>query len=170
MKPISKRSQRHQVGTGCAVQVVGEVEVNDESPDLGQYAFTGSEVTVRRKRQFIAALRREATIYHAARKVKVARKTVYEWLNLDVEFAAAVADAREDLADQMETSVFKRGLNGDPILSIFWLKARRPVFRERVTVDVQAVENELTERLQRPHLSTTTNPRRLLLPDDTDAS
>ena len=106
-----------------------------------------TNVTVKKKR-FIEALTAHGTVYHAAQAAGVSRWTAYRWRDNDPAFAQAWKDALEDCADIMESSVYKRGLAGDSILSMFWLKAHRPEFRDRVSVDVKAVQAEIAQLLQ----------------------
>jgi len=113
-----------------------------------QYLFTGDISTVENKRKFIEAFRAEGSVYHAAQVVGIHRTTVYKWLEADAEFGTALDDSREDCYDQAESSVFRKALAGDSLLLMFYLKAHRPKFRDKVTIDVEVVKNEIQERIQ----------------------
>jgi len=115
---------------------------------LDEYELSGNEVTVTNKRMFLAAYRGKATVYHAAQVAGISRKTVYQWLRVDEAFIAAFDDCKEDAADTLETSVYQRALKSD-LLAMFWLKAHRAKFRDRMTIDLPALENELTSRFSR---------------------
>lgn len=115
--------------------------------DVSEYRFKGDNYTVERKRVFITMYREHGSIYHAAYYTPVSRKTVYNWLESDAQFAEAVADSKEDSLDDLESSVYKRAFK-DSILAMFYLKAHRPKFRDKVSVDVAAIQEEITERIQ----------------------
>lgn len=115
--------------------------------DYDQYQFEGNSGTVENKRKFIEGLRIKASIYHAAQYAGVGRTTVYRWMEQDSEFAQAVGDAHEDAADVMESSVYERAFN-DNLLAMFWLKAHRPKFRDKATVDITVVQGEIEERMK----------------------
>jgi hypothetical protein len=117
-----------------------------ELTDYDEYQFEGNSGTVDNKRKFVHAIRMKASIYHAAQMAGVGRTTVYRWLDSDPIFAEAVANASEDAGDRMETSVYERAF-GDSLLAMFWLKAHRPKFRDKVTVDIQAIDEEIKQRL-----------------------
>jgi hypothetical protein len=110
------------------------------------YVFNGDNDTVTRKCEFITLYREHGSIYHAAKLTPVSRKTVYRWMEQDAQFAEAVADSKEDSVDDLETSVYRRAFT-DNLLAMFYLKAHRPKFRDKVTIDVEVVKNEIQERI-----------------------
>ena len=119
-----------------------------EFTSLLDYEFTGDDSTVERKRGFLTAYRNEGSIYHAALAVGIHRTTVYKWLERDSAFVQALDDSREDNYDQAETSVFKKALAGDSLLLMFYLKAHRHKFRDKVTIDVESVRDEIQQRME----------------------
>jgi Cu2+-containing amine oxidase len=110
------------------------------------YQFLGDDYTVRRKCTFVALYREHGSIFHAAKLTPVSRKTIYNWMAADEQFAEAVADSKEDSLDDLETSVYKRAFN-DSLLAMFYLKAHRHKFRDKVTIDVDSVRNEIQQRI-----------------------
>jgi hypothetical protein len=111
------------------------------------YEFLGDDYTVQRKRAFIIAYHEHGTIHHAALATPVSRKTVYNWMERDAVFAQAVKDSHEDCADTIETSVFKRAKT-DSLLAMFYLKAKRPAFRDKVAVDIPTIQNQVKQFIQ----------------------
>jgi hypothetical protein len=111
------------------------------------YHFTGDNYTVERKCTFINLYREHGSIFHAAKLTPVSRKTVYNWIEADEQFAEAVADSKEDSVDDLETSVYRRAFT-DSLLAMFYLKAHRPKFRDKVTIDVQTVQDEIQQRMK----------------------
>jgi hypothetical protein len=124
-------------------QVIGTVRL----AGIDGYHFLGDDYTVERKCAFISLYREHGSIYHAAKLTPVSRKTVYNWIEVDEQFAEAVADSKEDSLDDLETSVYQRAFK-DSILAMFYLKAHRPKFRDKVTIDIEAVNEEIRERMR----------------------
>ena len=116
--------------------------------DILDYSFLGDSATVERKRAFICAYREEGSIYHAAITARINRKTAYRWMESDPQFLEALEESKEDCYDKAETSVFRKALAGDSLLLMFYLKAHRPKFRDKVTIDIDAVNNEIQERMR----------------------
>lgn len=110
------------------------------------YQFDGDNATVTRKCQFISLYREHGSILHAAKLTPVNRKTVYRWIEADEQFAEAVADSKDECVEELETSVYRRAFT-DSILAMFYLKAHRPQYRDKVTIDVNAVDEEIKQRL-----------------------
>jgi hypothetical protein len=132
---------------------------------IDDYQFSGNEVTVDNKRRFLHAYRQRATITHAAFTAGISRKTAHHYINTDEGFAEALLDCHEDAVDTLEASVYERAKKSD-LLAMFWLKAHRPKFRDKVMIDIGAVQAEIQERVaNNPQLlpATTTN-------DDNDQS
>jgi hypothetical protein len=115
---------------------------------VDDYFFEGNEYTVERKCAFITLYREHGSIYHAAKLTPVSRKTVYNWIEADEQFAEAVADSKEDSLDDLETSVYKRAFN-DSLLAMFYLKAHRHKFRDKTTIDITVVQGEIEQRMER---------------------
>lgn len=111
------------------------------------YPYSGDEVTVNNKRRFIEAFKIKGTIAHAAVEVGISRKTAHQWVNNDPYFAEALADAHEDCGDMLETSVYERAFKSD-LLAMFWLKAYRPRFRDKMTIDLDDLRDRIREHLQ----------------------
>jgi hypothetical protein len=114
--------------------------------DFEEYIFEGNSGTVANKRMFLEGIRLKASVYHAAQYASVGRTTVYRWLQEDPEFAQAVSDATEDAGDKLESSVYERAFR-DNLLAMFWLKAHRPKFRDKVTVDVDDLREQIQEKM-----------------------
>lgn len=137
--------------------------------DLDKYDLHGDIATQERKRMFLNAFHEHGVIYRAARVAGVHRATIYKWLDSDPAFAQAFSDCHEDTYDELEESGFKKALNGDPILTMFYLKAHRPKFRDRMQVDIATVDDEIRQRVmelkQSNHLATLP-PARLEQKDD----
>lgn len=129
-------------------QVIDSIEL----PAIDNYQFSGDSLTVGRKRQFIVNYREEGSIYHAARLTRISRQCVYNWIQADEEFAQAVEESKEDCYDQAESSVFKKALAGDSLLLMFYLKAHRHKFRDKVSIDIEGVRSEIEERMNQLQL------------------
>lgn len=118
---------------------------------LCDYQFSGDSTTVGNKCRIVEGYRLKASIYHAAQFAGVHRATVYRYLDNDPEFAQAMEDSFEDAADIAESSVYERAIGRDckpdSLLAMFWLKAHRPKYRDRVSVDLEVVRSEIEQRM-----------------------
>ena|SRR5690349_21315682 len=100
-----------------------------------------------KKKRFIETLAAQGTVYHAAQAAGVSRQTVYRWRIEDREFAACWDEAHEQAVDAVESSLYQKALGGDTICMIFYLKAHRPIYRDKLNIDVKKVQSEIEERL-----------------------
>jgi hypothetical protein len=140
--------------------------------EVSEYDFSGNSVTVENKRRFIEAYRETSTVYHSAQAAGISRKTAYAYMHSDPAFAQALADCQEDVVDVMETSVYERALgrNGhkpDTLLTMFWLKAKRPQFRDKLAIDIPTIQNQvkefMSELFRAANISTQPNQKEPLL-------
>src|SRR5687768_8642512 len=101
----------------------------------------------RQKKRFIDALTEQGTVYHAAQAAGVSRNTVYRWRQEDREFAACWDEAHEQAVDAVESVLYQKALGGDTICMIFYLKAHRPIYRDKLNIDVKQLDREIEERV-----------------------
>src|ERR1044071_1106286 len=99
-----------------------------------------------RKKKFIAALTAQGTVFHAAQAAGISRQTAYRWHREDPDFADQWDEAHENAVDVIESVIYQKALSGDVIAAIFYLKAQRPKFRDRVSIDIEQVKGEIQER------------------------
>lgn len=102
-----------------------------------------------RKKRFLATLTAEGTVLHAAQAAGVSRWTAYRWRHEDLAFAELWDEAIENAVDAVENVVYHRALGGDIIAAIFYLKAQRPKFRDRLSINVEQVQSEIDEMIER---------------------
>lgn len=102
-----------------------------------------------RKKRFIETLTAEGTVLHAAQAAGVSRWTAYRWRHEDLAFAELWDEAVENAVDAVENVVYHRALDGDIIAAIFYLKAQRPKFRDRLNINVEQVQSEIDEMIER---------------------
>ena len=107
----------------------------------------------RQKKRFIAALTAQGTVYHAAQAAGISRQTAYRWPRDDPEFADAWDEANEQAVDSVENVLFQKALSGDTICMIFYLKAHRPIYRDRLNIDIEQVRGEIEERVAQLRVS-----------------
>jgi len=101
----------------------------------------------RQKKRFIAALTAQGTVYHAAQAAGISRQTAYRWQREDPDFAEQWYEAHENAVDVVESVIYQKALSGDVIAAIFYLKAQRPKFRDRLNIDIEQVRGEIEERI-----------------------
>jgi len=70
-------------------------------------------------------------IYKVARACGITKTTHYQWLKDDVEYAAAITDAEEDVNDEAKQALIRKALaENDTASLIFYLKCRHPEFKQ----------------------------------------
>ena len=126
-----------------------ESEIVDEQEFIvaTDYQFLGNDYTVQRKRAFIVALIDTHTVYVAAGRAGISKKTAYLWYEADKLFAEAWDESLESSTDVLESCMYERAKEKDTLAAIFLLKGYRPKFRDRVTIDLQAVQDEIQSRI-----------------------
>ncbi len=95
------------------------------------------------KQAFLAALVRLRSISAAAEAARVPRSTLYDWRRHDEAFAAAYAEAKAQIADDLEAELLRRAMAGQgqmpDTLGIFLLKGYKPEFRDTFRHEVTSV-------------------------------
>lgn len=100
-----------------------------------------------RKKRFIETLEAQSTVLHAAKAAGVSRWTAYRWRKEDPEFDSRWDEALENAVDVVENSLYQKAVNGDTICMIFYLKAHRPKYRDRLNIDIEQVRGEIEEKI-----------------------
>src|SRR6185295_10657268 len=101
------------------------------------------------KKRFIETLAAQGTVSHAAQAAGVSRNTAYRWRQDDHEFASLWDEAHENAVDRVESVLYQKALSGDTIAMIFYLKAHRPIYRDRLNIDLKQVQSDIEERMAR---------------------
>lgn len=102
----------------------------------------------RQKKRFIEALTLKGTVYHAAKAAGVSRQTVYRWREEDPEFAQLWEEAIENDVDEVESTIYHQAVGGNTLAAIFYLKAHRPIYRDRLNIDIEQLRGEIEERME----------------------
>lgn len=98
--------------------------------------FEGSDA---QKARALVKYRELGTVRSACEAAGIGRRTWYNWVEEDRQFAALVDEAKEDVADELEETAAMRAkaADGSDLLLIFLLKALRPSrFRENIKIDL----------------------------------
>lgn len=93
-----------------------------------------------KKQKFLEAYAELGTITHAATAAGIDRRTHYDWLESDQDYALAFADAENAAVDMLEGEARRRAFAGSDTLVIFLLKGMRPekyADRKHVTGEVR---------------------------------
>jgi len=101
----------------------------------------------RQKKKFIETLEAQGTVLHACKAAGISRQTAYRWHRDDLEFADQWDEALENAVDVVENSLYQKAVSGDTICMIFYLKAHRPIYRDRLNIDIEHVRGEIEERI-----------------------
>jgi len=100
-----------------------------------------------KKKRFIETLASQGTVSHAAEAAGVSRNTAYRWRHDDLEFASLWDEAMDNAVDAVESVLYQKAVSGDTIAMIFYLKAHRPIYRDRLNIDIKQVQSEIEERM-----------------------
>lgn len=101
----------------------------------------------RQKKKFIETLTEQGTVLHAAKVAGISRWTAYRWREDDLVFAEQWDEALENAVDVVGDSLYQKAVSGDTICMIFYLKAHRPIYRDRLNIDIEQVRGEIEERI-----------------------
>lgn len=122
------------------------------------------------QRKFLASFAKQANVRLAAKAAKVARNTIYEWLEKDEAFSFLYHQAKEDAKDIVREEIYRRAHDGwdedvyqlgklagtvrkySDTLLIFHAKALMPEYRDKqpditVNVDVNGAKESLKAKL-----------------------
>src|SRR5688572_13750515 len=100
-----------------------------------------------KKKRFIETLAAQGTVSHAAEAAGVSRNTAYRWRQEDEEFAALWDEAHENAVDAVESVLYQTAMSGNIVAMIFYLKAHRPIYRDRLNIDIKQVQSEIEEKI-----------------------
>jgi len=101
----------------------------------------------RQKKRFIAALTAQGTVLHACKAAGISRQTAYRWHREDLEFACLWDEAMDNAVDAVESTIYQQAIGGNTLAAIFYLKAHRPIYRDRLNIDIEQVKSEIQERM-----------------------
>lgn len=88
-----------------------------------------------KKEKFIELYREtRGFISDICRAVMIDRKTYYNWLDADKDFALAIAEAEAEINDEMKDALIRQAGDGNLGAIIFWLKNKHPEFKQNVNV------------------------------------
>ena len=80
----------------------------------------------------------------------------YRWQREDPDFAEQRDEAHENAVDVVESTIYQQAVGGNTLAAFFYLKARRPIYRDRLNIDIAQVKSEIEERMAQlgvsPHL------------------
>jgi len=123
------------------------------------------------KKRFIETLAAQGTVSHAAQAAGVSRNTAYRWRQDDHEFASLWDEAHENAVDAVESVLYQSALRGNTLAIIFYLKAHRPIYRDRLNIDIKQLYSEVEERMAQlginPDMLTRARPGSLSCPGTT---
>ena len=101
----------------------------------------------RQKNKFITALEAQGTVLHACKAAGISRQTAYRWQREDADFAEQWYEAHENAVDVVESTIYQQAIGGNTLAGFFYLKAHRPIYRDRLNIDIEQVRGEIEERI-----------------------
>ena len=97
-----------------------------------------TQITLQKKQKFIEAYKStNGNITDSAQIVGIERKTYYNWLEKDKDFALAIMDSEANLNDEIRQVLIQKAAEGDMTAVIFYLKNRHPDFKPQPTTLIQ---------------------------------
>lgn len=102
---------------------------------------------VTQKKRFIETLAVQGTVSHAAQAAGISRNTAYRWRFEDREFRSGWDEALDMAVDEVESTLYQKAKSGDTVAMIFYLKAHRPIYRDRLNIDVRKLQNQIEDGL-----------------------
>ena len=100
------------------------------------------------EKAFLSALETTGIIVHAAKAAKVGRRTVYEHMNGDPDFADRCREALDTAEDNLETELRRRAVEGEQVPVYFKGKVVAHKTRKSDSLLVFAIKN-LRQRRER---------------------
>ena len=100
-----------------------------------------------KKKRFIETLAAQGTVSHAAQAAGVSRNTAYRRPHEDHEFASLWDEAHENAVDAVESTIYQQAVGGNTLAAIFYLKAHRPMYRDRLNIDLKQVQSEIEDKI-----------------------
>lgn len=103
--------------------------INDDTPDIIKATTTPAQKaqrTVINQQRFIKAYEQTYNVTTACQMVRIARTSVYDWLDEYPEFARMFAEVRQKFVDDLEAEAVRRALQGSDRLIEFLLRSHRP--------------------------------------------
>lgn len=108
-----------------------------------------------RKAAFLIEYEMRGSLSVAAKAAGIVRRTHYDWLEKDQEYAKNFAAAKTRAIDALETVAWDRAFEGSDLLLIFLLKANNPAkYRDRYvpqTGEGEETVDEMLLSMQRDH-------------------
>tara|TARA_S200002703_G_scaffold157405_1_gene165158 strand:+ start:512 stop:946 length:435 start_codon:yes stop_codon:yes gene_type:complete len=100
-----------------------------------------------KKKKVLELLRSEeayGTLTAVANGLKISRKSIYDWMAKDSDFADEINEIRESVIDKVEASLVKSAVSGNVVAQIFYLKNNRPlIYAEKKEVSVKTEEKKV---------------------------
>ena len=66
-----------------------------------------------------------------------------------MEFAEAWYEAHENAVDVVENVIYQQAAGGNTLAAFFYLKAHRPKYRDRLSIDIEQVQSDIDEMMER---------------------
>jgi CRP-like cAMP-binding protein len=114
-----------------------QVEAREKDGEGREGVIMGAKGNIAKERA-LEAYRELGIVSRACEAAGISRKTWYEWLKEDPDFAQEVADAEEAAIDSLEEAARERAKKSSDLLLMFCLKAKRPEYRDKQQIDITA--------------------------------
>jgi hypothetical protein len=107
---------------------------------------SATQITLLKKQKFVDAYKKtNGNITDSASITGIERKTYYNWLEKDNDFAMQILDSEADLNDEIRQVLIAKAADGDMTAVIFYLKNRHPDFKQQPQILIQQNFNKILE-------------------------
>jgi hypothetical protein len=96
------------------------------------------------KKEVIETLEAQSTVLYAA---KAAGILVGPRIAGDRKIQSSTLAGMKRWRMRLTLLIYQKAVNGDTICLIFYLKAHRPIYRDRLNIDIEQVRGEIEERM-----------------------
>jgi hypothetical protein len=104
----------------------------------------------RQKQLFLKGLAERGTVRAASEVCGIDGKTAYRWRAADEEFSRAWDSARETATDAVESALYELAKSGKNVIAtIFWMKAHRVQYRDRLNIDMNKLDHDIEQGIRR---------------------
>jgi hypothetical protein len=116
---------------------------------ITRYWETHATEATEKKLLFLQGLADSGTVIHAAELAGINRRTAYLWRSTDAEFRAQWDEVLENTTDRVERSLYNQAVSEKNVVAtIFYLKANRAKYRDRVQLDIPTIQRQVEDRLE----------------------
>ena len=119
---------------------------NEIATKIDQYWQANPTGLAAKKQLFLEGMKQHGVVLDACEVADISRTTAYDWRMQDPDFRAQWDAAKASADDRVKRSLYRMATSEKNVVAtIYWLKNNCPDYRDRVTVDVTALQREIED-------------------------